>query len=280
MPHSNRSWNMPTQGAHKPWLAGTRFEALPAGTDCDVCVSHFSFCFSSAVELLWRYTTPPFLKYSFRRIMLQLDFRESKCKCEGSHLEQSQRHTEGLHAVCMRGDDLIYRHLPFKKLGFFVVQLWPLFFSSTFSDEQCSNLSSDDPNPMNRTQNSPKRRHKTAFCSSETLKSYAGDWPTVTGCPISNPDNNCANGLLRTARGHCLQERKDKSKSKDSLTIDQDAIIFAIAKQTFPHTFARLSMQNQFCVRSAMPTYAISYVFLFYIQQNLSIASVPKLFQM
>ena len=24
---------------------------------------------------------------------------------------------------------------------------------------------------------------KTAFCSSETLKSNAGDWPTVTGCP-------------------------------------------------------------------------------------------------
>ena len=51
---------------------------------------------------------------------------------------------------------------------------------------------------MNRTQNSPKRRQlrKTAFCSSETLKSYAGDWPTVTGCPVSNPGNNCANGLF------------------------------------------------------------------------------------
>ena len=24
----------------------------------------------------------------------------------------------------------------------------------------------------------------------------AGDWPTVTGCPVSNPGNNCANGLL------------------------------------------------------------------------------------
>ena len=50
--------------------------------------------------------------------------------------------------MCMRGDDLIYRHLPFKKLGFFAVQLWPLFFfSSTFSNEQCFNLSLDDPNP-------------------------------------------------------------------------------------------------------------------------------------
>ena len=26
---------------------------------------------------------------------------------------------------------------------------------------------------------------KTPFCSSKTLKSYAGDWPTVTGCPTS-----------------------------------------------------------------------------------------------
>ena len=26
--------------------------------------------------------------------------------------------------------------------------------------------------------------------------SYAGDWPTVTGCPVSNPGNNCANGLF------------------------------------------------------------------------------------
>ena len=25
--------------------------------------------------------------------------------------------------------------------------------------------------------------------------SCAGDWPTVTGCPVSNPGNNCANGL-------------------------------------------------------------------------------------
>ena len=27
--------------------------------------------------------------------------------------------------------------------------------------------------------------------------SCAGDWPTVTGCPVSNPGNNCANGLFR-----------------------------------------------------------------------------------
>ena len=81
---------------------GTRFGASPAGTDCDVCVSHLSFRFSSALELLWRYTTPPFLKYSFRRVMLQLDFRESKCKCEGSHLELSRKHQRSTRSVYAR----------------------------------------------------------------------------------------------------------------------------------------------------------------------------------
>ena len=37
---------------------------------------------------------------------------------------------------------------------------------------------------------------KTAFCSSETRKSYGGDWSTVIGCHVSNPGYNCANGLL------------------------------------------------------------------------------------
>ena len=54
----------------------------------------FIFCFGT---FFWRYTTPPFLKYSFRRI--QLEFRESKCKREELHLEQSRRHTAGVHAV-------------------------------------------------------------------------------------------------------------------------------------------------------------------------------------
>ena len=80
----------------------TRFGALPAGTDCDVCVSHLTFRFPSALELFWRYTTPPFLKYSFRRVMLQLEFRESKCKREGSHLEQSRRHRRCTRCVYAR----------------------------------------------------------------------------------------------------------------------------------------------------------------------------------
>ena len=48
-----------------------------------------------------------FVKYSFRRAMLQLEFRESKSKPEESHFEQSQRHRR--YAVCTvgaRGDDV------------------------------------------------------------------------------------------------------------------------------------------------------------------------------
>ena len=46
-----------------------------------------------------------FLKYSFRRAMLQLEFRESKSKPEESHFEQSQRHRK--YAACtVEGDDV------------------------------------------------------------------------------------------------------------------------------------------------------------------------------
>ena len=45
------------------------------------------------------------------------------------------------------------------------------------------------------------RDKKNSFLLSETLKSYAGDWPTVTGCPVSNPGYNCANGLFVSVSG-------------------------------------------------------------------------------
>ena len=49
-----------------------------------------------------------FLKYSFRRAMLQLEFRESKFKSkpEESHFEQSQRHRR--YAVCTVGGDDVW----------------------------------------------------------------------------------------------------------------------------------------------------------------------------
>ena len=55
------------------------------------------------------------------------------------------------------------------------------------------------------SEQSETETRKTAFCSSETLKSYAGDWPTVTGCPVSKPGNNYANGqLVRILCRHTL----------------------------------------------------------------------------
>ena len=51
------------------------------------------------------------------------------------------------------------------------------------------------------SEQSKTETRKTAFCSSETLKSYAGDCSTVTGCPVSNPGYNCANGLLINIKG-------------------------------------------------------------------------------
>ena len=62
---------------------------------------------------------------------------------------------------------------PFKKLAFLPVYLASFFFSSTPLDEQCSDLSLENPNLMNRSQKVHKEEEKlkAASCSSETLKS-------------------------------------------------------------------------------------------------------------
>ena len=83
-----------------------------------------------------------------------------------------------------------------RKSAFLPFSCGLFFFKSTLEDEQCSNLSSDDSNPVNHTQNSPKRRQENSLLLVGTLKSQAGDGPAAAGCPVSNPDNNCANGLL------------------------------------------------------------------------------------
>ena len=54
------------------------------------------------------------------------------------------------------------------------------------------------------SEQSETETRKTAFCSSKTLKSCAGDWPTVTVCPVSNPGYNCANGLLHLLLKHTV----------------------------------------------------------------------------
>ena len=50
--------------------------------------------------------------------------------------------------------------ITFKKLGFLSRLLGLFFFSSSPLDEQCSNLSLENPNLKNRSQNSPKRRRE------------------------------------------------------------------------------------------------------------------------
>ena len=51
---------------------------------------------------------------------------------------------------------------PFKKLAFLPVHWASFFFSSTPLDEQCSNLSLENPNLMNRSQNSPNGDEKSS----------------------------------------------------------------------------------------------------------------------
>ena len=99
-----------------------------------------------------------FLKYSFRRAMLQLEFRESKSKPEESHFEQSQRHRRYAAGVLWEVTMVDTYHL--RNSAFLPFNCGLFFFQSTLWDEQCSNLSLDNRNPMKNTQNSPKRRQE------------------------------------------------------------------------------------------------------------------------
>ena len=54
------------------------------------------------------------------------------------------------------------------------------------------------------SEQSETETRKTAFSSTETLKSFAGDWPTVTDAPVSNSGNNCANGLFHAGKEFAL----------------------------------------------------------------------------
>ena len=133
-----------------------------------------------------------FLKYSFRRAMLQLEFRESKSKPEESHFEQSPEVRVVYYGRWRCTDTYHSRNsafLPFNCGLFFLLKysmrgaMLQLEFRWSKPDEK-------------HPKQSETETRKTAFRSSKTLKSYAGDGPAAAGCPVSNPDNNCANGLL------------------------------------------------------------------------------------
>ena len=67
-----------------------------------------------------------FLKYSFRRAMLQLEFRESnKSKPEESHFEQSQRHRR--YVACTVGGDDVWTLTTHETRLSRDVELWPIF---------------------------------------------------------------------------------------------------------------------------------------------------------
>ena len=65
-----------------------------------------------------------FLKYSFRRAMLQLEFRGPNQNPKNRTLN-SHRVTGGTR--CVLWEVTMYGHLPLTKLGFLPVPLWPIF---------------------------------------------------------------------------------------------------------------------------------------------------------
>ena len=42
-----------------------------------------------------------------------------------------------------------------------------------------------------------------SVCDSCAGAIHVQDWPTVTGCPVSNPGNNCANAIMFSWRRYC-----------------------------------------------------------------------------
>ena len=107
----------------------------------------------------------------------------------------SHRDTRGTR--CVLWEVTMYGHLPLMKLGFLPVPLWPIFLlkcslGRAMLQPEFRWSKPDEKHPKQ----SKTETRKTAFRSSKTLKSYAGDGPAAAGCPVTNPDNNCANGLL------------------------------------------------------------------------------------
>ena len=86
-----------------------------------------------------------------------------------------------VHAVCMRGEDC--------------GDTWRSRSSAFLNGNRLYPLPSKPDE--SRSEKSKTETRKTAFCSSETPKSHADDRPVAAGCPVSNPDNNCANGLFQ-----------------------------------------------------------------------------------
>ena len=63
--------------------------------------------------------------------------------------------------------------------------------------------------------------------------SCAGDWPTVTGCPVSNPGYNCENGLLSSKNSHSPAS----CCFKDDVLVWLAAVLWRRWNSQWVHTF-------------------------------------------
>ena len=104
---------------------------------------------------------------------------------------------------------------------------------------------------------------KSTSRPSETLKLHVGDWPTVTGCPVSNPGNNCANGLLKKmwkgsmAMKSSLKIRNSKFSSCTCLSVSKLSLVSVscgqlaskIRKWTIYYFFISLHQQSVLKIR-------------------------------
>ena len=220
---------------------GMRFGASPSGTDCDVCVSHFSFRFSSAVDFFGGTQHPLFSSTLSDEYCSNLSFENPMQTWRIALRTVTETHRRCTRAVCMRGDDLIYHTYHSRNSAFLQFRLWPLFFSSTFSDEQCSNLSLDDPNPMNCTQNSPKRRQEKQLSARRKHRNHmqvtdrpSPDAPSLTqtiivqmvyfSCPMHGSryyrKRGSASYIVREVRS--VRERERERERESCFTVISD----------------------------------------------------------
>ena len=94
-------------------------------------------------------------------------------------VERSQRHRR--YTRCVLWEVTMYGHLPFKKLGFLAVQLWPIFLLKYSLRQAMLQLEFRWSKPdESHSEQSKTETRKTAFCSAKTLKSYM-HWPTGRG---------------------------------------------------------------------------------------------------
>ena len=108
----------------------------------------------------------------------------------------SHRDTGGTRRVLW--EVTMYGHLPLKKLGFLAVQLWPIFLLKYSRRRAMLQLEFRWSKPdKKQPKQSRTETRKQRFARRKHWNHDAGDGPAAAGCPVSNPDNNCANGLFK-----------------------------------------------------------------------------------